>query len=120
MIRFLFFLSGAAALMYEVVWARRLALVFGSTVYSVSTVLAALMAGLALGSLCGGRWSRRTEVPLRLYGLLELAVAASACAVPIGIRFLGAWAPAGGLPPLGYMVARVAGRMRGRAASSDP
>jgi spermidine synthase len=48
-------LSGAAALIYEVAWTRELSLVFGSTVYAVSTMLAAFMAGLSLGGYLGGR-----------------------------------------------------------------
>src|SRR5262249_46651363 len=50
-----FFLSGATALVYEVVWLRVLGLVFGHTVYAVTTVLSAFMAGLGLGSLLFGR-----------------------------------------------------------------
>ncbi len=51
---FLFFISGAAALVYEIVWTRMLTLTFGHTVYSVSVVLAAFMAGLGLGSYVFG------------------------------------------------------------------
>ena len=40
----LFFLSGAAGLVYEVLWTRQLALIFGVTTYAVSTVLASLRA----------------------------------------------------------------------------
>jgi spermidine synthase len=47
----LFLLSGCAALIYQILWLRLLGLVFGVTVYAASTVLAAFMAGLALGSL---------------------------------------------------------------------
>jgi len=50
LILFLFFLSGACGLIYEVLWVRMLGLIFGNTTYAVSTVLAAYMAGLALGS----------------------------------------------------------------------
>jgi len=50
----MFFLSGAAGLIYEVVWTRWLTLVFGTTVYAYSIVLSAFMAGLALGSLSPG------------------------------------------------------------------
>jgi spermidine synthase len=46
----LFFLSGATAFVYEVVWVRQLSLVFGVTIYAVTTVLATFMGGLALGS----------------------------------------------------------------------
>lgn len=38
-----FFVSGAVGLVYEVVWLRMLGLVFGHTVYAITTVLAAFM-----------------------------------------------------------------------------
>jgi hypothetical protein len=54
-----FFLSGATALVYEVVCLRILGLVFGHTVHAVATVLIVFMGGLALGSaLFGGRTPR--------------------------------------------------------------
>ena len=53
-IYFLFFISGITALTYEIVWTRMLTLVFGHTVFSVSVVLAAFMAGLGLGSYLFG------------------------------------------------------------------
>ena len=49
-----FFLSGAAALAYEVAWLRSLELIFGGTSHAAATVLAAFMAGLALGSYAVG------------------------------------------------------------------
>ena len=51
----LFYLSGIAGLIYQVLWLRRLSVVFGVTVYAASTVLAAFMAGLAIGSALSGR-----------------------------------------------------------------
>ncbi len=53
-IYFLFFCSGITALVYEIVWTRMLTLVFGHTVFSVSVVLAAFMAGLGCGSYLFG------------------------------------------------------------------
>jgi len=53
-IYFLFFCSGITALVYEIVWTRMLTLVFGHTVFSVSVVLAAFMAGLGFGSYLFG------------------------------------------------------------------
>ena len=52
-----FFLSGAAGLMYQVAWSKALALIFGHTVYAITTVLAVFMAGLAVGSAWFGHWS---------------------------------------------------------------
>lgn len=63
--------SGAAALIYEVVWTRQLSMVFGSTVYAVSIMLAAFMSGLSLGSWFGGRLADRTRDRLKVFGLLE-------------------------------------------------
>src|ERR1700678_442619 len=50
------FLSGAAGLIYQVAWTKALGLVFGHAVYAIATVLAAFMAGLAVGSAYLGRW----------------------------------------------------------------
>src|SRR3972149_4569754 len=59
-----FTLSGVSGLIYELVWMRRLTLIFGSTTLAVSTVLAALMGGLALGSyLLGGSPTAAVIVP---------------------------------------------------------
>ena len=57
--------SGACGLIYQVLWLRLLSLVFGVTVYAASTVLAAFMAGLALGSALAGahRGSQRPPAP---------------------------------------------------------
>jgi len=78
----LFIGSGAAGLVYQVVWSRELVLVFGNTTQAVSTIVTAFMAGLGFGSLAGGRWADRSASPLRLYGSLELGVAAFAVLLP--------------------------------------
>jgi len=67
----LFFFSGMTALVLEVVWMRQLTLIFGSTLYAISTILAVFMAGLALGSFIFGRVVDRSNNPLRLYSFLE-------------------------------------------------
>ena len=77
-----FFLSGATGLIYEVLWARMLGLVFGATTLAVSTVLAAFMGGLALGSAIAGRRGSAVRRPVRAYGLLEIGIALYALAVP--------------------------------------
>ncbi len=74
----LFFLSGAAALVYQVVWVRSLTLVFGGSHLAVTVVLSIFMGGLAIGGYLVGRRVDRVARPLRLYGLLEFGVAASA------------------------------------------
>jgi spermidine synthase len=77
-----FFLSGATGLIYEVLWARMLGLVFGATTLAVSTVLAAFMGGLALGSALAGRSGASIRRPVCAYGLLEIGIALYALAVP--------------------------------------
>src|SRR5256885_2391641 len=81
-----FILSGATGLIYEVLWARLLGLVFGATTFAISTVLAAFMGGLALGSACAGRLAGKIKRPLRLYGVMEICIALYALAVPALFR----------------------------------
>lgn len=83
-----FFLSGATGLIYEVLWARMLGLVFGATTLAVSTVLAAFMGGLALGSALAGRRGAAVKRPVRAYGILEIGIALYALAVPFLFSFV--------------------------------
>jgi spermidine synthase len=84
----IFVLSGAAGLIYEVVWARQLVLVFGNTSQAISTILTGFFAGMAIGSVLGGRLADRVRSPLRLYGLIELALVGIVLATPVGFRLL--------------------------------
>jgi spermidine synthase len=84
----LFVASGAAGLVYQVVWSRELVLVFGNTTQAVATIVTAFMAGLGFGSLAGGRLADTSRRPLRLYGLVELAVAAMATLLPFAFHGL--------------------------------
>ncbi len=78
-----FFLSGATALIYEVVWVRLLALTFGNTVFAVGIVLTSFMSGLSLGSLLIGRWADKDRNLLKGYGILEWGIAVSALISPL-------------------------------------
>ncbi|MBN1629672.1 MAG: fused MFS/spermidine synthase, partial [Thermoleophilia bacterium] len=82
----LFFLSGAAGLVYEVVWIRLLVGVFGATVLAVSTVLAAFMGGLALGSYLFGRLADRTTRPLMVFSALQIGIGLVSLVVPLLVR----------------------------------
>lgn len=70
----LLFFSGVCGLIYEVIWMRMFVTVFGSTVYAVSTVLTAYMAGLALGSFYFGRFVDKHKDALRIFAYLNLAL----------------------------------------------
>lgn len=78
-----FFLSGASGLIFEVIWTRKLTLVFGASTPAVSTVLSAFMGGLALGSFFLGRYADRLKFPIVNYALMEAGVGVFALLVPL-------------------------------------
>jgi len=78
-----FFLSGVTGLLYEIVWVRIFGLIFGNTTLALSTVLAAFMMGLALGSAILGKLADRSSNHLRIYAGLEAGVALSALLIPL-------------------------------------
>src|SRR5262245_28085123 len=70
-----FLLSGAAGLLYEVVWSKQLAYLLGGSLQSVATVVAAFLGGLALGArVLGTRLASRPGLA-RCYAALEIGVA---------------------------------------------
>lgn len=75
---FCFFASGLAGLVYEVLWAKYLALYVGSTGLAQVIVLATYMGGLALGSELLGAAADRVANPLKLYAFLEMGIGAYA------------------------------------------
>jgi spermidine synthase len=81
-----FVLSGATGLIYEVLWARLLGLVFGATTVAISAVLTAFMGGLALGSALAARFAAQIKRPVRAYAFIEIAVGLYALAVPLLFR----------------------------------
>jgi spermidine synthase len=89
LVTLLFFLSGALALAYQVVWVRMMMHVFGSTAVAVGTVLAAWMAGMALGAWLIGKQADRHGNCLRLYAWLEIGIAVSALAAHLLLHQLG-------------------------------
>ena len=82
----LFFFSGVSSLVYQVVWARMLTVVFGTTLLATSTVLSAFMAGLALGSWVLGRYIDRCKHPLRIFAALEVGIGLFALFFPVLVR----------------------------------
>jgi spermidine synthase len=84
----IFVLSGAGGLIDEIVWSRQLVLVFGNTTQAVSSILTGFFGGIAIGSLIGGRIADRVSNPLRMYGLLELALVGVVLVTPISFRFI--------------------------------
>ena len=70
-----FFVSGFAALLYQIVWQRVLFAVVGINIESVTVVVSAFLLGLGLGSVMGGAISRDPRRrPLLAFALIELAM----------------------------------------------
>jgi spermidine synthase len=78
-----FALSGFAALLYQTAWARQFSIVFGTSELAVAIVLAAYMAGLALGARVVEHFLDRVRRPVLAYGFLEFGVGLAAIAVPM-------------------------------------
>src|SRR5438874_2826096 len=81
----LFFLSGATGLVYELLWVRLLYQAFGSTIQSVTTVVAAYLGGLGLGAWLLGRRADRDPRPAALYGRLEIAIGLFGLVSPLAL-----------------------------------
>ena len=79
-----FFLSGATALIYEILWMRLISRIIGGAPFAVSTILVVFMGGLGIGSLLASRKAdhiERTRL-IRVYGFLETGIGLYALCVP--------------------------------------
>jgi spermidine synthase len=105
-----FFLSGAAALILQVLWTRMLGHVFGATSLAVSTTLTAFMGGLALGSHLAGKRAAKMKHPVLMFAILESAVGLYGLIVPGLLSLMPAVQRAIGLDlhtgVLGYAILR--------------
>ena len=81
----LFVFSGAAALIYEVVWVRQFSRVLGASAYAVTIILSTFMAGIGIGSwFIGKKTDRLHEKGLvRTYVLLEIGIGAYSLLLPV-------------------------------------
>jgi spermidine synthase len=84
----LFFGSGCAALIYEIVWLQLLGLVIGSSGISLGVLLGTYMGGMCLGSLMLPRWISPKIHPLRVYAFLELGIGLIGILVLFGMPLL--------------------------------
>jgi hypothetical protein len=83
------FFSGIGALIFETLWLRLSGLAFGNSVWAAALILSSFMAGPALGNAIAASSKVRRWRPLRLYALLELAVAILGCTIVFGLPLLG-------------------------------
>lgn len=77
------FLSGAAALTYEVTWARQLSLTFGRTTLAASVVVGGFLGGMGIGAWLYHLVQERLGRPLVIYAALEISIAIAAAVVTI-------------------------------------
>src|SRR5215472_14440416 len=82
----LFMASGAAGLIYQVVWTQDLVLVFGDTTQAIVTTVSAFLAGLGIGALLGAALGARLRRALAVYGSLEIAVGCLALLMPLAFN----------------------------------
>ena len=109
---FCIFISGAASLVYELIWIRQLSLVFGGTLYAISAVLCAFMTGLALGAwgigllLSHRNKQKKTLNLVLLYGLIEGLIGLYGLFFPYGLELIsGFYAPiVNGTIELGFLL----------------
>ena len=103
LVAWVFWLSGFAALLYQMVWQRALFTLYGTNIESITVVVTAFMMGLGLGSLVGGAWSTKPGRPLLLafaaieagvglYGLISLQLFKAVGSLTLGASALEAFA----------------------------
>ena len=78
-----FAVSGATAMTLQVMWTRALAVLIGSSIFSFTIILLAVLVGLGIGSAVFGRVSQRTAHPVRWLAGLHLTIASA-----VGLSYL--------------------------------
>ena len=104
----MFVISGFAGLMYQVLFSKALALVFGSTSTAAYTVLATYMGGMAVGAWLGGRLAESRREPLLLYAWCEFGIGLYCAATPWifqAVQALYVTAAGGAAPDAGVLTA---------------
>jgi spermidine synthase len=89
-----FFASGAASLLCQVVWFKQLQFVLSSSTTAVSIVVATFFAGLAIGGWGAGRLADRWQSPIRMYALTEWLLAIVSLAVTLLLASWQSWVEA--------------------------
>jgi predicted membrane-bound spermidine synthase len=92
-IHLMFLASGAAALIYQIIWFKQLQFVLGSSTFAVSVTVASFFFGLSLGSWLGGRLADRLRRPLYAYAALELSVSVVSLAITLFLSQWSVWTP---------------------------
>ena len=84
LIIFIYFISGACSLIYEVIWRRLLKLILGNTTYATSITVAVFLGGLALGAFLIRNRVDKTKInKLKLYGIIEIIISCYTLLTPL-------------------------------------
>ncbi|MBI3500574.1 MAG: fused MFS/spermidine synthase [Bacteroidetes bacterium] len=84
-----FFLSGAAALIYQVAWQRLLTVYYGVGFYSVTLIVSIYMFGMGIGGYVGGKLSEKVKEKIKLYLGIEILIGLFGVASPYILDFIG-------------------------------
>jgi predicted membrane-bound spermidine synthase len=84
-------LSGASALIFENLWFRSASIALGSSASASAVVLAAFMAGIAIGSLAWLRLESHVRRPMHAYASIELTIAVSGLIVLVLLSRATTW-----------------------------
>lgn len=93
----LFFLSGTAALAYQVAWQRKLFTVIGIDVVSVSIIVSIFMLGLGVGGIIGGLIADRERELINWFSGIELGIGVFGFSSTFVIGWLSTWLPTASL-----------------------
>ncbi len=89
LLRLVFFFSGAAGLIYQVVWQRLLTVYYGVGPVATTLIVSIYMLGLGLGALVGGAAAERIKSRVTLYMFVELLLGLFGAASPWLLDLLG-------------------------------
>lgn len=88
-IKTVFFLSGIAALIYQIAWQRMLFTAFGVDLESITIIISVFMAGLGVGAYYGGRIADRfPNHIIEFFALTEVGIGTFGIASPFLIEFV--------------------------------
>lgn len=82
------FLSGASALIYQVLWTKQLTLIFGSQTLAISTIITCFMGGLSIGSFLLYKYGKKISDVVKVYGIFELIIGIYALLIPFIFSYM--------------------------------
>lgn len=64
------------SMVFQVIWTRKIMVIFGTTALSISTILTVFLSGIALGGYLGSRWIKKAEKKYRFLGTVMIILGA--------------------------------------------